>query len=88
MNLLYKYFRIFLQHWLRGHSNQSIPREFKERNCKRKIPGEYCCFRQCTVSVTLLHKSILVSNSSKKKGEDMYGDPLLPIKKKIEIMKK
>ena len=60
-------FCIFLQHWLSGHSNESIPREFKERNCKRKIPGEYCCFRQCTVSVTLLHKNILVSNSSKKK---------------------
>ena len=86
MNLLYKYFRIFLQHWLRGHSNQSIPREFKERNCKRKIPGEYCCFRQCTVSVTLLH--IGIKQFQKKRREDMYGDPLLPIKKKIEIMKK
>ena len=77
MNLLYKYFGIFLQHWLSGHSNESIPREFEERNCKRKIPGEYCCFRQCTVSVTLLHKNILVSNSFKKKERGHVRWPIV-----------
>ena len=38
-------------------------------------------------SVSLLQQSIAVLNSFKKK-KDMYGGPSLPMKKKIEIIKK